>query len=83
MLDVVDFYGIRVATLPSSGLAVGSIASSSANLWLIAFFHESLVEHVVDFNCSLLQSVDGRRVSSVSYKLVLNVVLKASIVHGP
>ena len=54
-LGGVEFYSVRVATLLSSGPAVGNIASSSAVLVCIAFFYKSFVEHVVHLDCSLLQ----------------------------
>ena len=54
-LSSVEFYSIRVTTLSTSSLAVSNKASSSVNLIVIAFFYKSLVEHIVNLNCGVLQ----------------------------
>ncbi len=55
LLGVVDFHGVRITTLLTSGPAVGSIARSSVILIVVAFLHGSFVEFVVDLNRRLRQ----------------------------
>ena len=49
-LDNVDFHSIRIATLLTSGLAVGSIARSSVVLIVVSFFYRSFVELIIDLD---------------------------------
>ncbi len=50
LLGGVDFHSVRVASLVPSRLASRNIASASASLTCVSFFHGSLVETIIDID---------------------------------
>ena len=81
-LGNVYFYSVQIITLITSSPASYIIASSSTIVPSIAFLYTSLVEIVVDFNRYSNYSFQSRIVSSSTYKFILNVILKTSIVYS-
>ena len=82
ILSSIEFYSVRIATLLPSRPAVRSIARSSAKLSYISLFYSSFVQSIVDFDYYPNNVRKYSLVSSETYKFVLNVVLKSSIVYS-
>ena len=81
-LGNVYLYSIKVITLITSSLASYIIASSSIIVPSIAFLYTSLIEIVVDLNRYSNYSFQSRIVGFYTYKFILNIVLKTSIVYS-
>ena len=81
-LDNVYFYSIRITTLITSSPASYIIASSSTIIPSIAFLYTPLIEIVIDLNRYSNYSFQSRIVGSSTYKFILNVILKTSIVYS-
>ncbi len=81
-LGIVDFHSVRIATSLSSGPAVSSVASSSANLISVSFLYRSFVKCVINLDRSYLKAIQRCRVSSIAHELVLNIILQSAIVYS-